>query len=538
MLINTYSAASVGIDAVIVTVEVHATPGYDFTLVGLPDVAVKEGHERIQSAIQVSGIRLPQRQYTINMSPADLKKEGAAFDLTLAIGQLAATEIVQSRLLSEFLIMGELSLDGHLRPIHGCLPIALAAKAHGFRGVIVPAENINEAAVVDGIEVYGFESLTDVIGFLNGTTEARPAHVDVNELLSTYAFPTDIDFAEVRGQQEVRRAIEVAAAGGHNIIMIGPPGAGKSMMAKRIPTILPSMTLSEALETTKIYSVSGKLRKSKSASGLTSNSQALKQQSAPATLIVQRPFRSPHHTITDVTLVGGGNNPQPGEVSLAHNGVLFLDELAEFKRSALEVLRQPLEDGHITVARNKLSVDYPAHFMLVAAMNPCPCGHYGDLKHPCTCTPAQRHRYMSRISGPLLDRIDIQCHIDAVGYDDLRRRADGEPSAAIRERVCKARAIQTERFRGTTIHCNAQMTSSMVRKYCQLDSEAEQQLRMAMELYGLSARAYDRILKVARTIADLDAAAHPDRPLSNTLSTSHLLQAIQFRQLDRADWGE
>ena len=542
MLINTYSATSVGIDAVIVTVEVHATPGYDFTLVGLPDAAVKESHDRILSAIQVSGIRQPQRQYTINMSPADLKKEGAAFDLTLAIGQLAATEQVQSRLLSEFLILGELSLDGHLRPVHGCLPIALAAKNNGFRGVILPAENANEAAVVDGIEVYGFECLTDVIGFLNGTQPAEPTHVDVNQLLSTYAFPSDIDFAEVRGQQEVRRAIEIAAAGGHNIIMIGPPGAGKSMMAKRIPTILPAMTLSEALETTKIYSVSGKLRKtvqqrinptSHSDSGLTSHSD-----SGLTSLIVQRPFRSPHHTITDVTLVGGGNNPQPGEVSLAHNGVLFLDELAEFKRTALEVLRQPLEDGHITVARNKLSVDYPAHFMLVAAMNPCPCGHYGDLKHPCTCTPAQRHRYMSRISGPLLDRIDIQCHIDAVGYDDLRQKADGEPSAAIRERVHKARAIQTERFRGTTIHCNAQMTPSMVRQYCQPDAQAEQHLRAAMELYGLSARAYDRILKVARTIADLDAATHPDQPLTNILTTSQLLQAIQFRQLDRADWGE
>ena len=526
MLINTYSAASVGIDAVIVTVEVHATPGYDFTLVGLPDVAVKEGHERIQSAIQVSGIRLPQRQYTINMSPADLKKEGAAFDLTLAIGQLAATELVKSQLLSQFLILGELSLDGHLRPVHGCLPITLAAKNNGFRGVIVPSENANEAAVVDGIEVYGFKHLTEVIAFLNGTTQAEPIHVDVGELLSTYAFPNDIDFAEVRGQQEVRRAIEVAAAGGHNIIMIGPPGAGKSMMAKRIPTILPSMTLSEALETTKIYSVSGKLRKKASS------------RFVHETLVVQRPFRSPHHTITDVTLVGGGNNPQPGEVSLAHNGVLFLDELAEFKRSALEVLRQPLEDGHITVARNKLSVDYPAHFMLVAAMNPCPCGHYGDLKHPCTCTPTQRHRYMSRISGPLLDRIDIQCHIEAVSYDDLRRKADGEPSAAIRERVLKARAIQTERFRGTSIHCNAQMTPTMVRQYCQLDSAAEQQLRMAMDLYGLSARAYDRILKVARTIADLESATQQNKPLTNTLTPAQLLQAIQFRQLDRSDWGE
>lgn len=534
MLINTYSATSVGIDAVIVTVEVHATPGYDFTLVGLPDVAVKEGHERIESAIMISGIRMPQRQYTINMSPADLKKEGAAFDLTLAIGQLAATELVQSKLLSQFLIVGELSLDGHLRPVHGCLPIALAAKNNGFRGVIVPQENANEAAVVDGIEVYGFEHLTDVISFLNGTQEWHPTHVDAEGLLATYAFPDDIDFSEVRGQHEVRRAIEVAAAGGHNLIMIGPPGAGKSMMAKRIPTILPPMTLSEALETTKIYSVSGKLRKTvQQRSGLTSNSG-----SGLTSLIVQRPFRSPHHTITDVTLVGGGTNPQPGEVSLAHNGVLFLDELAEFKRSALEVLRQPLEDGHITVARNKLSVDYPAHFMLVAAMNPCPCGHYGDVKRPCTCTPAQRHRYMGRISGPLLDRIDIQCHIDAVGYDDLRSKADGEPSANIRERVLKARAIQTERFRGTSVHCNAQMTPTMVRKYCKLDAQAEQQLRMAMEMYGLSARAYDRILKVARTIADLDAVAHPEMPISETLQVQHLLQAIQFRQLDRADWGE
>ena len=538
MLINTYSAALVGIDAMIVTVEVNATNGYEFTLVGLPDTAVKEGHERIDSAIQISGIHLPQRQYTINMSPADLKKEGAAFDLTLAIGQLAATEIVQSRLLSQFLILGELALDGHLRPVHGVLPIALAAKQNGFRGVILPTDNANEAAVVDGIEVYGFDCLTDVIAFLNGTTQAEATQVDVNQLLAEDAFRSELDLAEVRGQHEVRRAVEIAAAGGHNIIMIGPPGAGKSMIAKRIPTILPPMTLAEALETTKIYSVSGKLRKSNNASDLTSNSAAVKQRSDLTSLVVRRPFRSPHHTITDVTLVGGGNNPQPGEVSLAHNGVLFLDELAEFKRSALEVLRQPLEDGHITVARNKLSVDYPTHFMLVAAMNPCPCGHYGDLKHPCTCTPAQRHRYMSRISGPLLDRIDIQCHIDAVEYDDLRHKADGEPSAAVRERVVRARAIQTERFSGTSVHCNAQMTPAMVRKYCQLTAEAEQQLRMAMDLYGLSARAYDRILKVARTIADLETATHPDLPLSNTLTATHLLQAIQFRQLDRSDWGE
>ena len=525
MLIKTFAAASVGIDAVIVTVEVHATPGYEFTMVGLPDTSVKESHERILSALQVSGLRMPNRQFTINMSPADLKKEGAAFDLTIAVGQLAATEQVKSAKLSQYLILGELSLDGHLRPVRACLPIALAAKTNGYKGVILPEANAKEAAVVEGIEVYGFDTLTDVIAFLNDdqTLPFEPIHINAADLLQTTAFPNDVDFAEVRGQYEVRRAIEIAAAGGHNIIMIGPPGAGKSMMAKRIPTILPAMTLDEALETTKIYSVAGKLKK---------------QNSAQETLIVRRPFRSPHHTITDVTLIGGGTNHSPGEVSLAHNGVLFLDELAEFKRSALEVLRQPLEDGHITVARNKLTVDYPAHFMLVAAMNPCPCGHYGDRLHPCTCTPAQRHRYMSRISGPLLDRMDIQCHIEAVNYDDLRKKSDGEPSSAIRERVARARQIQTERFRGTGIHCNARMTPTLVRKHCQLDAESEQHLRMAMEMYGLSARAYDRILKVARTIADLDSAANPDIPVSDLLQTSHLLQAIQFRQLDRADWGE
>lgn len=525
MLIKTFAAASVGIDAVIVTVEVHSTPGYEFCMVGLPDTSVKESHERILSALQVSGLRMPNRQFTINMSPADLKKEGSSFDLTIAIGQLAATEQVKSALLSQYLILGELSLDGHLRPVRACLPIALAAKANGYKGLILPEANAKEAAVVNGIEVYGFECLTDVIAFLNGDNALpfEPTHVNATDLLQNSAFPNDVDFSEVRGQYEVRRAIEIAAAGGHNIIMIGPPGAGKSMMAKRIPTILPSMTLDEALETTKIYSVAGKLKK---------------QKNVQETLIVRRPFRSPHHTITDVTLIGGGNNPSPGEVSLAHNGVLFLDELAEFKRSALEVLRQPLEDGHITVARNKLTVDYPAHFMLVAAMNPCPCGHYGDRLHPCTCTPAQRHRYMSRISGPLLDRMDIQCHIEAVDYDDLRKKSDGEPSAAIRERVARARQIQTERFRGTGIHCNAQMTPTLVRKHCQLEQEGEQHLRMAMEMYGLSARAYDRILKVARTIADLDSAANPEIPVSDVLQTTHLLQAIQFRQLDRADWGD
>lgn len=526
MIVKTFSAAVVGIDAVIVTVEVRAYSGYEFTLVGLPDASVKEGHERIDSAIQMTGIKLPQRRFTINMSPADIKKVGAAFDLTIAIGQLASVEQIISEKLSNYLIAGELSLDGNLRPIHGCLPMAIAAKREGYTGLIIPSANAEEAAVVDGIDVYGFEHLSEVISFLNGTMLVQPVKVNAADMLRHYAFPTDVDFSEVRGQYEVRRAIEVAAAGGHNMIMIGPPGAGKSMMAKRIPTILPPMTLQEALETTKIYSVSGRLSGN---SGYGSHTN---------TLVVQRPFRSPHHTITDVSLVGGGNNPHPGEVSLAHNGVLFIDELAEFKRSALEVLRQPIEDGKIVVSRNKLSVEYPAHFMLVAAMNPCPCGHYGDPTHNCICTPTQRHRYMNRISGPLLDRIDIQCHIEAVSYEELRTKQEGESSASIRERVLKARAIQTERFRGTSIYCNAHMTPTMVRKYCVLDAVGEQHLKHAMEMYGLSARAYDRILKVARTIADLDAVAHPEKQLTNILEPIHLLQAIQFRQLDRSDWGE
>ena len=521
MLVKIYSAATVGIDAALVTVEVHAVPGFDFTLVGLPDASVKESHERIIAALTVNGVDTLRRAYTINMAPADLKKEGSAFDLPLAVGMLAGAELVHSRALAHYMIMGELSLDGSLQPIRGALPIALCARREGFKGLILPEANAAEAAVVDGLEVYGLRDLNEVVHFLNGEPKDElqpdvpflPTKVDTQAIFDSLAFPSDLDFSDVRGQYKVRRAVEVAAAGGHNMLMIGPPGAGKSMVAKRIPSILPPLTLEEALETTKIHSIAG----------LTNKRNALN-----SALIVQRPFRSPHHTITDTALVGGGTNPHPGEISLAHNGVLFLDELPEYKRSALEVMRQPLEDRHITVARTKETVDYPASFMLVAAMNPCPCGHYGENNpaHPCTCTPAQVHRYMSKISGPLLDRIDIQCEIEAVPYDQLKDTRPAESSAAMRERVLRARAIQTERFKHSRlVHCNAMMNSKMVRQYCALDDECDKLLETSMAKLGLSARAYDRILKVARTIADLDAAA--------TIQKKHLLEAISYRSLDR-----
>lgn len=525
MLIKIHSAAPVGIDAVPVTIEVHAVPGFDFTLVGLPDNAVKESHERIIAALTVNGFDALRRSFTINMAPADIKKEGAAFDLPLAIGMLAGNELVHTKELAHYMIMGELSLDGSLQPIRGALPIALCARKEGFKGLILPAANAEEAAVVEGLDVYGMTTLQDVVHFLNGEQKDElnpndvfaPTHVDTQALFAALAFPSDMDFADVRGQFKVRRAMEVAAAGGHNMIMVGPPGAGKSMIAKRLPSILPPLTLEEALETTKIHSVAGLMNKHKGVNGA---------------LIVQRPFRSPHHTITDVALVGGGSNPHPGEISLAHNGVLFLDELPEYKRSVLEVMRQPLEDRHITVARAKDTIDYPASFMLVAAMNPCPCGHYGENNpaHPCTCTPAQVHRYLSKISGPLLDRIDIQCEIEAVPYEQLRDTQPGESSAVMRERVLKARTIQNERFKHSKlVHCNAMMNSKMVRQYCTLDDECDKLLQFTMNKLGLSARAYDRILKVARTIADLDNAPN--------IQKQHLLEAISYRSLDRSTWA-
>lgn len=508
MLIKCYTAALQGINAALITIEVHATSGYDFSLVGLPDNAVKESHDRIFAAIQVNGLTTPRRALTINMSPADLKKEGASYDLPLAVGMLAATEQVNTRLLDHFVMVGELSLDGSLQPVHGVLPIALMTKEQGFKGIILPEANAREAAVVEGIEVYGMNHLLDVIRFLEGTFIPQPLHINAAEEFAQAAYTADIDFSDVRGQENVRRAMEVAAAGGHNMLMVGPPGAGKSMIAKRLPTILPPLTLDEALETTKIHSVVGLLQRDQS-------------------LIIHRPFRSPHHTITDVALCGGGSNPHPGEISLAHNGVLFLDELPEYKRATLEVLRQPLEDRHITVARSKTAIDYPASFMLVAAMNPCPCGHYGENNplHPCVCTPGQIHRYRDKISGPLLDRIDIQVPIQAVSYDQLRSMQPGESSADIRTRVVKARQIQAMRFAGTAIHCNAQMTSKQVRQYCTLDAKCDQQLENAMKTLGLSARAYDRILKVARTIADLSG--------SETIQLPHIMEAISYRQLDR-----
>lgn len=525
MLIKIYSAAPVGIDAVKVTIEVHSKPGFEYIMVGLPDVSVKESHERIMAALTVNGLEALHRSYTINMAPADIKKEGSLYDLPLAIGLLAGGEKMKSKELEHYMMVGELSLDGSLQPIRGALPIALCARKEGFKGLILPEANAEEAAVVDGLEVYGLKDLKEVIHFLNGEPKDelkpdepwQPTKVDTQALFDELAFPTDVDFSDVRGQFKVRRAVEIAAAGGHNMIMIGPPGAGKSMIAKRIPTILPPLTLEEALETTKIHSIVGLTNKKKGAS---------------SSLIVQRPFRSPHHTITDTALVGGGQNPHPGEISLAHNGVLFLDELSEYRAATLEVLRQPLEDRHITVVRTKSSVDFPASFMLVAAMNPCPCGYYGanNPAHPCTCTPAQIHRYLSRISGPLLDRIDLQCEIEAVPYEQLRETAPGESSAAMRERVTKAREVQKQRFANNAlIHSNAMMSTKMVRQYCALDAECDKLLEFTMTKLGLSARAYDRILKVARTIADLDG--------SQDIQKKHLLEAISYRSLDRSNWA-
>ena len=523
MLIKCYGAAPQGIEAVIVTIEVHAVPGFEFTLVGLPDNAVKESHERIIAALTVNGFSKPRHTLTINMAPADIKKEGASYDLPLAIGFLAAEEEVPTKNLGQYIIMGELSLDGTLQPIQGVLPIALAAKRAGFKGIILPAQNAREAAVVDQLEVYGLNNLQEVVRFLNGTQSFTPVYVDTQAEFQNHAFSSDLDFSDVRGQENVRRAMEVAAAGGHNMLMVGPPGAGKSMMAKRLPSILPPLTLDEALETTKIYSVAGMMTNRKEKNG---NASAL---------VVQRPFRSPHHTVTDVALVGGGNTPNPGEISLAHNGVLFLDELPEYKRSALEVMRQPLEDRHICITRAKMRVDYPASFMLVAAMNPCPCGHYGENNpaHPCTCTPAQIHRYMSRISGPLLDRIDIQCDIQPVPYELLKNNVPTESSATMRDRVIQARLIQQQRFANynatakSPVHCNAQMSPRMVRDFCILSDECDRLLAFAMEKMGFSARAYDRILKVARTIADLAQ--------SENICPSHLLEAINYRILDKGE---
>lgn len=511
MLIKAFGAAVQGVDATLITIEVNCSKGIKFMLVGLPDATVKESHERIISALQVNGYKFPRQQVVINMSPADIRKEGSAYDLPLAIGIMAASDTLNSKNLSNYVIMGELSLDGSILPIKGALSIAIMARELGFKGLIIPSKNAREAAVVNNLTVYGVNDISEVVKFFNNEIELKPTVFDTREEFIENQKDFDFDFSDVKGQENVKRALEVAAAGGHNIIMVGPPGAGKSMMAKRMPSILPPLSLQEALETTKIHSVAGKI-------------------SSDTSLIAIRPFRSPHHTISDVAMVGGGVYPQPGEISLAHNGVLFLDELPEFNRSVLEVLRQPLEDRFINISRAKFSVEYPASFMLVSSMNPCPCGFYNHPEKQCVCSQGVVQKYLNKISGPLLDRIDIQIEIVPVPFDEISKTEETEKSIVIRSRVIKAREIQALRFKDeVSIHCNAQMNPKFMRKYANLDKEGLHLLKTAMDRFNLSARAYDRILKVSRTIADLDN--------SENIQSKHLAEAINYRNLDRENWA-
>nr|WP_249180168.1 YifB family Mg chelatase-like AAA ATPase [Bacteroides pyogenes] len=511
VLTKVFGAAVQGIDATLITIEVNSSRGCMFYLVGLPDSAVKESHQRIISALQVNGYKMPTANIVVNMAPADIRKEGSAYDLPIAIGLLGANEIISSERFSRYLLMGELSLDGSIQPLKGALPIAIKAREAGFEGLIVPRQNAREAAVVNKLKVYGVENIKEVIEFFNGERELHQTVVNTREEFYARQSSFEFDFADVKGQEHVKRALEVAAAGGHNLIMVGAPGSGKSMMAKRLPSILPPLSLGESLETTKIHSVAGKL-------------------SGGSSLISQRPFRDPHHTISQVAMVGGGSFPQPGEISLAHNGVLFLDELPEFSRTVLEVLRQPLEDRRITISRVKNTIDYPAGFMLVASMNPCPCGYYNHPAKECVCSPGQVQKYLNKISGPLLDRIDIQIEIVPVPFEKISDRRQAEPSAAIRERVIKARQMQEKRYASHPgIYCNAQMNSRLLAMYARPDEKGLALLRNAMNRLNLSARAYDRILKVSRTIADLEGAEQ--------ILSSHLAEAIGYRNLDRENWA-
>ena len=509
MLVKVYGSAVFGVEATTITVEVNIDKGIAYHLVGLPDNAIKESSYRISAALNNNNYHLPGKKITINMAPADLRKEGSAYDLSLAIGILAASYQIKSDEIADFMIMGELSLDGSLQPIKGALPIAIKAKEEGFKGFILPAQNVKEAAIVEGLDVYGAQNITEVIDFFNGKKSLVKTTIDTRSEFQKELNAIEFDFADVKGQESVKRAMEIAAAGGHNIILIGPPGSGKTMLSKRLPSILPPMTLEEALETTKIHSVVGRIKNTG--------------------LMAQRPFRSPHHTISDVALVGGGQYPQPGEISLSHNGVLFLDELPEFKRTVLEVMRQPLEDREVTISRAKFTVTYPCNFMLVASMNPSPSGYFNDPNTPMSSSPAEMQRYLSKISGPLLDRIDIHIEVNPVPFEKLTDSQVHESSEQIRFRVFKARQIQTMRFESIeSTHSNAQMNVRQIRKFCKLQTEATNLLKTAMERLQLSARAYDRILKVARSISDLDNTEH--------IQSHHIAEAIQYRSLDREGW--